>query len=122
MSFVGLNGGGALDPIAMTAWGNTSITSPASQATLPDRTLSWGAGGARNISASLAPGTVISQVEYRINSGTWTNYSTPFALSSGQTLGWRFTTPGANGVETLTITDASRGVQIEAPTCTVSGF
>lgn len=123
LSFVGLNGGGALDPISLSAlWSDISIASPATQGTNEDRTVTFNSGGSRSIELS-GYATVITGVEYRINSGSWTAYSAPFSITSGQTLGFRATTGGGNGSETVTVADASRGgAQIDQWAGIVSGF
>lgn len=112
-------GARVLDAISLTGWSNISLTSPTTSGTNEDRTLTWSVGGARNISLSYAGAGLL---EYRINSGSWTSYSGAFSLSSGQTLGFRWTHSSNQSATTATVTDATRGASLDTFDLTASGF
>lgn len=70
-------------PSLSAPWSDINVVSPASTGTNEDRTVS----GAGTVTATEG----VYPLEYRINSGAWTAYSTGFAITNGQTLGWRAT-------------------------------
>lgn len=110
--------GGVLDAASLTPWSNISFHKPTSSGTNEDRTLTWSVGGARNISAS---GSIMGSLQYRINSGSWTNYSGAFSLSSGQTLGWRISSV-INQSTSVTVNDDTRGAALDTFNLTVTGW
>jgi len=103
--------GRSLDAASLTGWSNIPLTHPTSSGTNEDRTITWSVGGARNISASYGG---IGTLSYRIDSGSYTTYTTPFSLSSGQTLGWRYQNGLGDESETVTVTDDARGAALDA--------
>ena len=111
-------GMGSLDAASLTPWSDISFNNPTSSGTNEDRTLTWSVGGARNISAS---GSIVGSLEYRINSGSWTTYSGAFSFSSGQTLGWRYSS-STNQSTSVTVNDDTRGAALDTFNLTVTGF
>lgn len=112
-------GGGGLvslpDPIVAN-WGNMLITG-GSSATNADITITFGAGpNARSIYAS---NPLKGTLSYRINSGSWVvSNGTPFTITSGQTLGWKWELGTGADNETITIRDGTRGDIIDTFTLT----
>lgn len=102
----GGGGGGGLDSISFTAWSDVAddFGAPAG-GNNEDRTLSWSVGGARNISCNYAGSETL---QYRINTGSWTTYAGAFALSSGQTLAWKYIA-SANESGTIVPNDDTKG-------------
>lgn len=96
----------ALDAVSVTPWSDIIISGATVTGTNEDRTLTWAVGGARNISFSY---TGTGTFEYRINSGSWVNYASAFSLSSGQTLGWRYTRDPGGDSGTATVVDDTNG-------------
>ena len=109
-----ISGSVGLDAAALSAsWsGVTDDFGGGAGATNEDRTITWTRGGARNFSANYSGGNTL---EYRINSGSWVTYSTAFAVTSGQTVGWKYTASG-NESGTITVTDASKGAALASGT------
>jgi hypothetical protein len=111
--FIGMGGGG---PIIVTPWSDITFSSPTTSGTSGDRTLSF-SGGARNITVNNTAGGTL---EYRINSGAYTTYSGAFSVTSGQTLGWRWTYIGNASGEA--IISASIGGEFARFNLTATGF
>lgn len=102
---------GGLSAVSLSAtWSDVVFASPTITGTNEDRTLTF-TGAARNIEA-VTTGDEVG-VEYRINSGSWVSYTTAFSVSSTQTVGWRITS-ALPASATITVRDASRGVDIDA--------
>jgi hypothetical protein len=55
----------------------------------------------------------LGTLSYRINSGAYTAYSSPFSLSSGQTLGWRYQSSG-DEFSFVNVTDDARTALINS--------
>ncbi len=87
-------------------------------ATNEDRTITWSVGGARDISCNY---TGSETLEYRIDSGSYVTYSVAFSLTSGQTLGWKYTA-SANESGTITVTDDTRGASVGTFTYSAGGW
>lgn len=99
----------ALDAASLSAgWSNIVLTYPTITGANEDRTISWTKGGARNVSLGFSIG-LAGVIEYRLNSGSWTTYSAPFSMSSGDTLGWRYTGSGGDESVTISVTDDAQG-------------
>lgn len=97
---------GGEDPATLSAaWSDMTITWPGVVVTNEDRTVSWTVGGARTITAEYFGS---NNLRYRINSGSWINYTAGFSLSSGQTLGWSFSAVSTNEFETITVKENTR--------------
>lgn len=102
-----------LDAISHTSWSSITVIYPSITGTNKDRTLTWTSGGTRAISLSDAGDGVDHNLQYRINSGTWTNYTSgTFNVSSGNTLGFRVTAATEDFGYTVTITDTTRGTTL----------
>lgn len=108
-----------LDAMSLTGWSGIALVSPTVRSTNEDRTITWSVGGARNISLSTS---AIGSIEYRINSGTYVTYTAPFSLSSGQTLGWRYTNPAMNETDSATVADSTRGSSIATFAVSSTGY
>jgi|688.fasta_scaffold00779_34 hypothetical protein len=95
--FAGIVGfaGGAGPASISSAWSAIDLVYTTVNGTNEDRTITWTGGGTRNIDYA---GASFGTFEYRIDSGSWLSYSSPFALSSGQTVGWRYTPTGDESV------------------------
>lgn len=92
---------GGQDPAVLSAsWSTISVTFPTTTNNNEDRTLSWVFGGARLVTAAYVGAG--GSLKYRINSGSWTIYSAPFSLQSGQTLAWQIIFAG-NESSTVTV-------------------
>lgn len=88
-------------------WANVSGASPQANA---NQTIS-GITSSISISLSLS-GTSGEAIflDYRINSGSYVTYSTPFSVSNGDTLNFRVSTiSGGAGAGTVTVTNDSSG-------------
>lgn len=112
---------GGLDAAAISAvWSDILVAWPTTNGTNEDRTITWAVGGARTIKNGWATGGTL---EYRINSGTWTTYTqggAGFSMTSGQTLGWRFTPGGDLGPGDAAVT--VNGIALDTFTLQGSGF
>lgn len=75
-----------------TAWSAITFASPTTQATNEDRAITW-SGGARTITNNWTSGGTL---QYRLDSGSYVNYTAGFSMTSGQTLGWRYQAGGSN--------------------------
>jgi hypothetical protein len=107
---------GLLDPITAT-WGPIDIVFPTSAGANSDVTVSFQSGGVRSLSATYGG----QDLHYRINSGAWTAYAGPFSVTSGQTVGWRYSV-SYNESFSLTVRDDTRGATISAFSVSASGF
>lgn len=119
MSFIG-KFVAALAPTGATisaVWSDLAGSSGVPTVNNEDRTISFG-GGTRTITRS--GGGVGVTWEYRINSGSWTTYSSGFSLTSGQTLAWRATY--TVNVTVTTVTVAVDGVTLDQFNSEASGF
>lgn len=90
-------------------WADLVLTWPTTSGANADLALSWSIGGARNISATYAGSGTL---QYRINSGAWTTYSSPFSVASGQALGWRYSQTNFES-SIVTVRDDARGATID---------
>lgn len=94
-------------------WANISGANPTQSTT--DETLDGFSG---SIDVSIVY-TGAASVEYRINSGTWTTYSSAFSVDAGQTVGWRFTNFGSDS-GTATVTNDTASQQLDTFTVTLT--
>lgn len=88
-------------------WNDINVPSPPGDAANSDITINFGSG-TRQISMSSS-----QPLNYRINSGSWIGYSTPFNINHGQTLGWQFAASGLVSSTLVTVTDATTGAVID---------
>lgn len=98
-------------------WSDITVASPTTQSTNEDRTISFG-GGSRTITCDYA-GT--QTLQYRLDSGTWTTYSSGFSLTSGQTLGWRYQA-GDNETPAVSVNVYVAGALLDTFTVRATGF
>ena len=111
-----------LDAISHTGWSPISLTYPTTSGTNEDRTLTWTSGGTRDISLTDAGDGVDHNLQYRINSGVWTNYTSgTFSVSTGQTLGFRITAASTDFGYIVIITDTTRGSVVDSFTISQTG-
>lgn len=112
---------GGRDRIKLSAaWVDISAVSPAALTNgTGDPTLTW-SGPSRLISV---PTVAWGTMRYRINVGAWTDYTAPFSLSSGQTLGFMVNNVTTNGVNSAkAVVDAAVGVVIGSFNAGASGY
>ena len=114
-SIAGFAGGIGPATIA-SAWSAINLTWPTGNGTNEDRAISWDGGGTRNCDISTGSS---GSFEYRINSGSWLSYSTAFAVSSGQTVGWRYTPVGD---ESATVNVTIDGVALTSFDVSATGY
>lgn len=113
LPFLGAGGGLITLPDAISVnWSNAATSAPGDNADTSDLAISFKVGAVRHIGATLVG---LGTLYYRINSGSYTAYTVPFAVTTGQTLGWRVTF--ANGTSgnssNLTVRDTDRGENID---------
>lgn len=104
-------GSGGLDVVTLSAtWSGLTddFGAPAGVAN-EDRTITWSRGASsRNFSTNYAGE---GDLEYRINSGSWVAYTVAFAVTSGQTVGWRYEAIGDES-GSIIVTDATQGSSV----------
>lgn len=107
---------GGKDAASLSAvWSDISATYPTAEAN-EDRTVSWDIGGDRTVTTSYSG---VNTLNYRLDSGSWTDSSGGFTMSSGQTLGWQITAASNEGpVSVIVYVD---GVELDTFTVTVTG-
>lgn len=98
-------------------WSDITVTSPSTQSTNEDRTISFG-GGSRNVTCDYA-GT--QTLQYRIDSGSYVTYSGAFSVTSGQTVGWRYQA-GANETPAVSVNVYVAGALLDTFTVRAIGF
>lgn len=100
--------GGAIT--VASAWGSNSGNPPTSA----DRALSVPGGNSGQVVLTFAVATGSGTPQYRINSGTWTTFTSPTTInvSDTQTLGFRINGLGAGGEYDVTATDNDTNTQI----------
>lgn len=114
-------GARSLDAISLTGWSDVSFSAPTTQGDNEDRTLTWAVGPSSRTISAVEIGDAFMSLYYRINSGSWTIYSGPFSLTSGQTLAWRIESD-ANQSGSVTVRDDTRGADIDTFNSTVTGY
>jgi hypothetical protein len=104
-----LAGSRGLDAASISAgWDDINIAFPSTDLANANVTVTWVRGGARNFSMTFS-----GPFQYRINSGSYTTYTVPFSVSSGNTLNFRVTGVTTNeGPLPVTIRDDARGSAI----------
>lgn len=115
--FLALIAAGGVPATISAAWSDITVASPSTQGANEDRTISFG-GGLRNVTCSYA-GT--QTLGYRIDSGSYVTYSGGFSLTSGQTLGWRYTASD-NESPAVTVNVYVAGVLLDTFTVRAIGF
>lgn len=118
-----LKNGASLDDITAN-WAGIAITGPTGVAsTNANVTITFSSGGTRTIEVTEAG--LSGSLEYRINSGTYTACpdGTTFAVSTGDTLNFRYTDGDFNETITVTVKDLTDGGRtIDTFDVTVSGY
>lgn len=97
------------------SWSAISVASPATVGSNEDRAITW-AGSSRTVTAEYGGG---GAVQYRIDSGSWINYTAGFALASGQTVAWRI---GFSGDESGVVFVYVNGRSLSSFETFASGF
>lgn len=83
-----------------------------------DRTITWDGAATRQFGCDYAGSNTL---QYRLDAGAWTNYTTPFNVTSGQTLAWKYIA-GSNESVTVMVRDHTRNADLEGFGVSASGW